>query len=104
MPDQEMDHEVTLKDGKKWKVKTKNGKFKEAKLDDEKMKEKCIEDVEVDTSKMQGDANAHPDIPGVVIEGKKGPPYLYCLPLRNSAGKIIWWTCGGNGPYTCPCP
>lgn len=102
MPDEEK--EVILNDGKKWKVKTKKGKFMEAKLDDVKMKQKCIEDVEVDTSKMQKDAKDFPDIPGVEKAAKKGPPYLYCLPLRNSAGKIVWWTCGGNGSYTCPCP
>jgi hypothetical protein len=104
MPEEEKEYVVILKDGKKWKVKTKNGKFKEAKLDDNKMKAKCLEDVEVDTSKMQTDANNHPNIPGVEIADKKGPPYLYCLPLRNSANQIIWWTCGGNGPYICPCP
>lgn len=98
------ENEVKLKDGAKWKVKTtKEGKFETATLDGHEMDRKLVgKDVEVDLSKMQDDAQKSPKCEGVSGEpGDLGPPYKYCLPLRGPGGVIIWYTCYGDGPYTC---
>ena len=90
-----------------WEVKTKqDGTFQEATLDGKKMKFHFVEgedqNSEIDLEKMQEDFDNHPG-PGVVKvpDPPKGPPYLYCLPLRDRNGRIIMYTCGGNGPYLC---
>jgi len=83
----------------KWKVQcTKEDKFETATLNNEEMIRRFVgpDDI-VDLERMQGDFDAFPNIPGV----KKGNTYAYSLPIRNAAGKIIYWVCGGAGPYAC---
>lgn len=85
----------------KWKVKTtRQGKFETATLNGEEMNRRSVgPDDEVDLGRMQEDADNFPKIPEGGVT--KGNTYAYCLPIRNSKGVIIWWTCGGTGPYTC---
>lgn len=97
----------------KWKVKTKgNNGFAEATLDNVVMDSHFVggagPNTAIDLEKMQEDFDNHPGIGVVKVnmpdpkpKGPKGPPYLYCLPLRDGNGRIIMYTCGGIGPYQC---
>ena len=87
----------------KWKVKTNHdGTFKESSLNGINMvvlDVGGINDLVVDLEPMDKDFRDFPNIEGGNVH--VGNTYAYSLPIRNKAGQIIKWVCGGSGPYAC---
>jgi hypothetical protein len=56
--------------------------------------------IKCDKKKMQCDFDNHPGF-GVREGGSSISKKLWCLPQRDAQGRIIGYTCYGDGPYSC---